>query len=75
MMISSLLVFCLAVIQPEPFLLQSMIDAAKILGLPRLKTMDQFFAKKICVDEVKGEMTYVTYSRKDFLKDYFKINS
>jgi len=74
-MILSLLVFCLAVIQPEPFLLQSMIDAAKIIGLPRLKTMDQFFAKATCIDEVQGKMKYITYSRKDFLKSYFKINS
>jgi hypothetical protein len=75
MMISSLHVFCLFAIKPEPFLLQSMIDTARIIGLPRLKTMDQFFAKAICIDEVQGEMTYVTYSRKDFLKSYIKINS
>jgi hypothetical protein len=62
-------------IKPEPFLVQSMIDAAKIIGLPRLKTMDRFFAKAICIDEVQGQMTYIIYSRKDFLKNYIKINS
>ena len=75
MIIFSILLVCFISIKPEPFLLQSMIDAAKIIGLPRLKTMDQFFAKAICIDEVQGEMTYVTYSRKDFLKSYIKINS
>ena len=75
MIISNLFVACLIAIRPEPFLLQSMIDTAKVIGLPRLKTMDQFFAKAICVDEIKGEMAYVIYSRKDFLKQYIKINS
>ena len=75
MIISNILVICLMAMRPEPFLLQSIIDAAKIIGLPRLKTMDQFFAKAICIDEVRGEMAYIIYSRKDFLKNYIKINS
>jgi hypothetical protein len=62
-------------LRPDPFLLQSMIDASKIIGLPRLKTMDRFFSKAICIDEVRGEMAYIIYSRKDFLKNYIKINS
>jgi len=37
--------------------------------------MDQFFAKAICIDEIQGEMKYMIYSRKDFLKNYIKINS
>jgi hypothetical protein len=52
-----------------------MIDSAKIIGLPRLKTMDRFFARAICIDEIHGEMAYMIYSRKDFLKSYLKINS
>ena len=56
-------------------MLQSMIDAAKIIGLPRLKTMDQFFAKAMWIDEIQGDMKYIIYSRKDFLKNYIKINS
>jgi len=74
MILSSVLVIFIAAINPEPFLLQSMIDAAKIIGLPRFKTMDQFFAKAIYTDEIRGEMTYIIYSRKDFLKNYIKIN-
>ena len=75
MIISSILVISLMVVNPEPFLVQSMIDSAKIIGLPRLKTMDKFFAKAICIDEVRGDMAYMIYSRKDFLKNYIKINS
>ena len=75
MIISTLMTLMLAIINPEPFLLQSSIDAARIIGLPRLKAMDKFFAKAIFIDEVRGDMTYIIYSRKDFLKNYIKINS
>lgn len=75
MIITSILVISLVVVNPEPFLVQSMIDSAKIIGLPRLKTLDKFFAKAICIDEIQGEMAYTIYSRKDFLKNYIKINS
>ena len=75
MIISTLLALMLSIANPEPFLLQSSIDAARIIGLPRLKTMDKFFTKAICIDEVRGDMTYIIYSRKDFLKNYIKIKS
>jgi hypothetical protein len=75
MILSSVLVIFLVAMKPEPFLLQSMIDSAKIIGLPRLKTMDHFFARAICIDEVQGRMGFIAYSRKDFLKNYIKINS
>ena len=75
MIISNIFIVYLLAIKPEPFLLQSTIDIAKIIGLPRLKTMDQFFAKTICIDEVQGRMDYIHYSRKDFLRNYIKINS
>jgi len=75
MIISTLLAFVLSYANPEPFLLQSSIDSAKLIGLPRLKAMDQFFAKAICIDEVRGEMSYVIYSRKEFLRNYIKIHS
>ncbi|MBT8525409.1 hypothetical protein G6724_05535 [Polynucleobacter paneuropaeus] len=75
MIFTSFLAILLAAINPAPILLQGFIDSAKIIGLPRLKTMDKFFAKAICIDEVQGEMAYIIYSRKDFLKNYIKINS
>lgn len=75
MTISTLLALMLSFTNPQPFLLQSIIDSAKIIGLPRLKAMDKFFAKAICIDEIHGEIAYIIYSRKDFLKSYIKINS
>ena len=75
MIISTLLTLMLSITNPQPFLLQSSIDAARIIGLPRFKTMDRFFAKAICIDEVHGDMAYIIYSRKDFLKNYIKIKS
>jgi len=73
-MLSSLLLLSLTLGNPEPFLLQSSIDFAKIIGLPRLKTMDRLFAKTICIDELQGEMAYIIYTRNDFLKSYIKLN-
>jgi hypothetical protein len=61
--------------KPEPFLLQSTIDMAKVIGLPRLKTMDKFFAKAFCINEVEQEFIYITYSRMDFIKRYMRLNS
>ena len=75
MIISTLLALMLSITNPQPFLLQSSIDAGRIIGLPRLKTMDKFFAKAICIDEVRGDMAYIIYSRKDFLNNYIKIRS
>ena len=75
MIISSLLVLILTAIKPEPFLLQSTIDVAKVIGLPRLKTMDRFFAKTICINEVEQEFIYITYSRMEFIKRFIRLNS
>jgi len=69
---SALLVLLLWAINPEPFLLQSMIDSAKVLGLPRLKTMDKVLAKTKWGGDLQNEITYVTYSRIEFLKKYVK---
>lgn len=73
-MIYTLIFLSTLALNPQPFLLQSTIDAAKMIGLPRMKTMDSFFAKKIYVDELRGEMALTSYSRLDFLKSYIKIN-
>jgi len=75
MIFSSLLVFILTATKPEPFLLQSTIDVAKVIGLPRLKTMDRFFSKTICINEVEQEFIYITYSRMEFIKRYIRLNS
>lgn len=75
MIIFTALALVISAANPEPVMLQSMIDSAKIIGLPRLKTMDKFFTKAICIDEIRGEMSYVIYSRKEFLKNYIEIHS
>jgi hypothetical protein len=59
-------------INPQPFLLQSTIDSAKILGLPRLKGMDKLLAKENWVGDFQDQIVYVTYSRIEFLKKYVK---
>jgi hypothetical protein len=69
---SALLVLLIWAINPEPFLLQSMIDSAKVLGLPRLKTMDKLLAKTKWVGDFQDEIAYVTYSRIEFLQKYMK---
>lgn len=72
MSFSTLLILMIWVIEPEPFLLQSTIDSAKILGLPRLKTMDKLIAKTRWAGDFQDGVVYVTYSRIDFLKKYVK---
>jgi hypothetical protein len=69
---TALLVLLIWTINPEPFLLQSVIDSAKVLGLPRLKTMDKFMAKTNWVGDFQDEVICVTYSRIEFLKNYVK---
>lgn len=65
----------IAASNPNPILLQSMIDSAKIIGLPRLRLMDRSFSRFSWKDEFTSQMIYTIYSRKDFLNNYFKINS
>jgi hypothetical protein len=74
-MIGAILIMSSLLTNPEPFLMQSVIDTAKIIGLPRLKTMDHFFAKAIYIDELHSEIRYTAYSRLDFLKSYIKLGS
>ena len=75
MMFSTILIIFLAAVKPEPFLIQSAIDSARLIGLPRLKTMDRLFAKKIWINEMEDELIYISYSRIDFIKNYAKIKS
>jgi hypothetical protein len=71
---SSSLFFTLlvALINPKPILLQSIIDSAKIIGLPRLKTMDKIFSTKVWVGTFEDDVRYKTYSRMKFLNDYIR---
>lgn len=73
-MIYTLIFLSALTFNPQPFLLQSTIDAAKMIGLPRMKTMDSIFAKAVLIDELHGEVVLTSYSRLEFLKNYIKIN-
>lgn len=74
MIISSFLILMISAIKPDPFLVQATIDLAKVVGLPRFKTMDRFFALPVCVNEVEQEFIYITYSRIKFVKRYINLN-
>lgn len=56
-------------------LLQGLVDAAKIIGLPHLKTMDKAFAKANFVGAFQDEVALVAYSRKEFIKNYIQRDS
>lgn len=73
-MIYTLIFLSALALNPQPFLLQSAVDTAKMIGLPRMKTMDSIFAKAVLTDELRGEVALISYSRLDFLKSYIKIN-
>lgn len=63
-----------ALVNPQPFFVQGVIDSAKIIGLPRLKTMDRVFAKKLYVGEFQHEEILVAYSRKEFIEQYVQLH-
>ena len=75
MIFSTLLVLVLSASNPQPFLVQSAIDAARIIGLPRLKTMDKYFTKTIFINEIEAGPLFLVRSRLDFLKHYMTLNS
>ena len=75
MIISSLIALILATVNPSPFLVQSTIDVARIIGLPRLKTMDKALATAVCINEIEQEFVYMTYSRMNFIKRYMRLDS
>lgn len=74
-MIASLLVaMLLSAISPEPILLRSAIDIARIIGLPRMKTFDRQVMKVISLNEVDSSQIYQANTRREFFNNYFKLN-
>jgi hypothetical protein len=74
-MIASLLVaMLLSAISPEPILLRSAIDIARIFGLPRMKTFDRQVMKVISLNEVVSSQIYQANTRREFFNNYFKLN-
>jgi hypothetical protein len=74
-MIATLLVaILLSVISPEPILLGSAIDIARIIGLPRMKTFDRHVIKTVYQDEMDSSQIYRANTRREFFNNYFKLN-
>jgi len=74
-MIASLLLGAyLAIIHPKPLMAEVAIDCSRIVGLPRLKTMDSYLYKVITVDEMHSAPAFSFQTRKEFFTSYFKID-
>ena len=73
MIISVLLWVYLAITQPKPVIVQAVIDSARIIGLPRLKTMDSYLYKIIVIDELHTTPAFAIGTRKEFFIAYFKV--
>jgi hypothetical protein len=74
-MIASLLVaMLLSVITPEPIMLRSAIDIARIIGLPRMKTFDKHVMKTVYVNEMDSSQIYQAHTRREFFYNYFKLS-
>lgn len=56
---------------PAP-MLQAAIDTARIIGLPRLKTMDLTIYRTIYLNEVQSGPVYRAETRKIFIQNYIK---
>jgi hypothetical protein len=74
MIISTLLALVLSISNPQPLLVKSAIDVARIIGLPRLKTMDKYLVKTIFINEMETGSVFLIRSRQDFLKNYLTLN-
>ena len=74
-MIASLLVaMLLSVITPEPIMLRSAIDIARIIGLPRMKTFDRHVLKIVYLNEMDSSQIYLAHTRREFFNSYFKLS-
>ena len=73
MIINLLLGVYLAITQPKPAIVQVVIDSARIIGLPRLKTMDSYLYKIIVIDEFHTTPAFAISTRKEFFISYFKV--
>ena len=74
MIASLLLIMLLSAITPEPILLRSAIDIARIIGLPRMKTFDRHVLKTVCLNEMDSSQPYQSNTRKEFFNNYFKLS-
>ena len=73
MILGLLLGVWLAIIHPQPVMAQAAIDCARIIGLPRLKTMDKHLNRVVVIDEMHTVPVYAVKTRKEFFTHYFQI--
>jgi len=74
MIVSLLIAMLLSVMTPEPILLRSTIDIARIIGLPRMKTFDRHVMKIVYFSEMDSSQIYQAHTRREFFNNYFKLN-
>ncbi len=58
--------------KPRAPMLQAAIDTARIIGLPRFKTMDSTIYHTIYVNEIQSGPVYRAETRKIFIQNYIK---
>ena len=58
-------------LSPAP-MVQAMIDSARIIGLPRLKTMDSVMHHIIYINEIHTMPMYWVHPRKAFIREFLK---
>ena len=51
-------------------MVQASIDTARIIGLPRLKTLDSTLYRTIYINEIQSGAMYRVRPRKAFIQDY-----
>jgi hypothetical protein len=74
MIVSLLIARLFAVMTPEPILLRSSIDIARIIGLPRMKSFDRHVIKTVYLNEMDSSQIYQTHTRREFFNNYFKLS-
>lgn len=56
---------------PAP-ILQAAIDTARMIGLPRLKTMDSSMHRTSYINEIQSGLAHRVQPRKVFIREYMK---
>ena len=56
------------------FVVSSVIDMSRIIGLPRLKILDSYMFKTVQVNEFERVNVFTTKTRIEFFKSYLKFN-
>jgi hypothetical protein len=74
MIVSLLIAMLLSVMTPEPILLRSTIEIARIIGLPRMKSFDRHVIKTVYLNEMDSSQIYQSHTRREFFNNYFKLN-